>query len=292
MILVKVISIDLLCKRLLNNNMKANYHTHCCYCDGKGQPEDYIKEALKRGFTQLGFSSHAPIKEPNDWTMGYDQVEKYMDTIKDLKDKYKGVIDIHRGLEIDFYPDENRFETFNRYNPEYTIGSVHMLRPKGFSKYFSVDESDKVFQDVLMEVFKDMEAFTREYYSTVRSLITQGGFEILGHIDLIKKFNKGKKYFSENETWYIDEVLKTLDLLAGGNIIVEVNTGAISRGVQDKPYPSLWILKECFKRDIKVCLNSDAHHPDNIECYYGESIELIKEAGYIELNTPFEIIKI
>lgn len=272
--------------------MKVNYHTHCNFCDGKGVPEDYIKAAINRGFSSLGFSSHAPLKEDNDWTLKDNRVDEYISTIESLKAKYKDIIQIHTGLEIDFYPDENRFNTFSHLNTEFTIGSVHQLKPVGHDTYYSVDYNEEDFANNLNSVFGNMEIFTREYYKTVRLLIEQGGYDILGHIDLIKKFNKGDKFFKEDEPWYIEEVLLTLESLKGKNIIVEVNTGAISRGVQDSPYPSMWILKECFKRDLKICLNSDVHHPDNIECFFPEALEMIKKCGYTELNTPFETIKL
>lgn len=272
--------------------MKTNYHTHCRFCDGKGEPRDYVLEGIKRGFTTLGFSSHAPLKEINDWTLKDSDVDDYLKTINSLKIEFKDQITIYTGMEIDYYPDENRFDTFKKYNLDYSIGSVHMLKPAGHVKYYSVDESEAVFTDVLNKVFGTIEAFTREYYKIVRALIIQGGFDILGHIDLIKKFNKGNKFFLESEPWYIEEVINTLDTLKGRDIIVEMNTGALSRGIQDTPYPSEWILEECFKRDIKICLNSDVHAANNIECYFDESLEIIKRCGYKVLHTPFETIKL
>jgi len=272
--------------------MKTNYHTHCRFCDGKGDPRDYVIEAIKRGFTSLGFSSHAPLKEDNDWTLKDSEVENYLETINSLKNEFRNQITIYTGMEIDYYPDENRFETFSGLNLDYSIGSVHMLKPEGTTTYYSVDESESVFKEVLDGVFGSIEAFSREYYKTLRELIEQGGFDILGHIDLIKKFNKGFKFFNEKEAWYIEEVISTLDLLKGRDIIVEMNTGALSRGVQDTPYPSEWILKECFKRDIKICLNSDVHAANNIECYFDEALDIIKRCGYTKLHTPFETIDI
>lgn len=270
--------------------MKTNYHTHCRFCDGKGEPRVYVLEAINRGFTSLGFSSHAPLKEDNDWTLKDSNVQEYLDTINSLKEEFKDQITIHTGMEIDFYPDENRFDTFKKYNLDYSIGSVHMLKPDGFDKYYSVDESEEIFADVLNNVFGSIEAFTREYYKTVRALVKQGGFDILGHIDLIKKFNKGNKFFLETEPWYIQEVIQTLDEIKDRNIIVEMNTGALSRGVQDTPYPSEWIIDECLKRDIKICLNSDVHAANNIECYFEESLNILQKCGYRKLHTPFEII--
>lgn len=270
--------------------MKANYHTHCNFCDGKGNPEAYVIEAIERGFKSLGFSSHAPLKEDNDWTMKQASLDNYLNTIDDLKKRYGSRINIYKGMEIDYYPDENRFETFSECNLDYSIGAVHLLLYKGM--YYSVDSSPKDFEYVTNEVFGSIEKFVRLYYKTVRDLISQGGFQILGHIDLIKKYNKGNRFFSETESWYIEEVISTLDLLSRKGTIMEVNTGAIARGLQDSAYPSEWILREAFNRDIKICLNSDAHSPENIECDFKNSLEILREVGYEELHTPFEIVDI
>ncbi|MGL1890432.1 MAG: histidinol-phosphatase HisJ [Spirochaetaceae bacterium] len=272
--------------------MKTNYHTHCFYCDGKGDPRGYVEEAIKRGFSSLGFSSHAPLKEDNDWTLKENNVNKYIENIRALKEEFRDEIDIHLGLEIDYYPDENRFEYFKNLGLEYSIGSVHQVKFKNSEVYYSVDENPEVFDYVTNTIFGSIEDFTIEYYSQVRALIKQGGFNILGHFDLIKKFNKDFRYFTEEESWYKKQVYETLDLLENRDIIVEVNTGAISRGVQDTPYPSKWILEECFKRDIKICLNSDVHASNNIECYFDEALIMIKNCGFKKLHTPFEIITI
>ena len=61
--------------------MKVNYHTHCYFCDGKGHPEEYVLEAISRGFSVLGFSSHAPIKEINDWTLTESNLPDYISSI-------------------------------------------------------------------------------------------------------------------------------------------------------------------------------------------------------------------
>lgn len=66
----------------------------------------------------------------------------------------------------------------------------------------------------------------------------------------------------------------------------------MTKGYREVPYPSLWILKECLKRDIKICLNSDVHSPDKIEYFFDEALELIRDSGYTKLHTPFETIEI
>jgi histidinol-phosphatase (PHP family) len=78
-------------------------------------------------------------------------------------------------------------------------------------------------------------------------------------------------------------VLRALDTLEDSGIILEVNSGAISRGVLDEVYPSPWILAEALKRDIPVMVNSDAHRPEDIDSHYEESCALLREIGYREI---------
>lgn len=279
-------------KRWLNSPMKTNYHTHCNYCDGKGELKEYVLEAINRGFTSLGFSSHAPLKEDSDWTMRESDLNSYLKKVEELKEEFKGKINIYLGMEIDYYPDEDRFKYYSKCNLDFSIGAVHLLYKEDRDDYFSVDCSPKDFEYVMNDIYGSAEAFGRAYFKAVRDLIVQGGFNLLAHLDLFKKYNRGDRFFSENEEWYKKEVLSTLDLLSTTDIIIEVNTGAMARGVQNTPYPSLWILKECNKRNIKICLNSDSHSPDKLDFYFTEALELIKSAGYRELNTPFEVISI
>ncbi len=270
--------------------MKTNYHTHCHYCDGKGDPREYVLEAINKGFTSLGFSSHAPIKEDSEWTMRKANLDRYLENIDLLKEEFSNKINIYKGMEIDYYHDEDRFKLYRSCDLDYSIGAVHMLYVKDRNDYFSVDASPKDFEMVMSSVFGSIEEFVKCYYLNLRNLIKQGGFNILAHFDLIKKYNRENRFFSEDSPWYIKEIIETLDLLSTTNIIVEVNTGAIAGGVQDTPYPSKWILDECFKRDIKVCLNSDCHLPEKIDCFFDEALNLIRSSGYKELTTPFETI--
>jgi len=73
--------------------------------------------------------------------------------------------------------------------------------------------------------------------------------------------------------------MKTLEIISLTDIIVEVNTGGISRGYVRTPYPSKWILEVCRDMNIPIILNSDSHHPDYIDFYYDEAIALLKSIG-------------
>lgn len=267
--------------KIVDYKPASNYHTHCLFCDGKGRPEDYVKEAIKLGFTSLGFSSHAPLPFPTEWTMKEENLTLYIDEIKNLKEKYKNQIEIYCGLEIDYLegisgPNSTKFKDLPL---DYTIGSVHLIKNENTGNYLPIDNTKEDYKKILEVFFKGhIKAFTAEYYRLIREMLSNHKPHILGHIDLIRKNNSD--YFSEEEDWYRQQVFETLDLIKDSKVILEVNTGAMARGYLSTPYPSFWILKRCCEMDIPITLNSDAHSPENLNFYFKESLNLIKQAGY------------
>ena len=79
----------------------------------------------------------------------------------------------------------------------------------------------------------------------------------------------------------IDEAL---DKIKSSNSIIEVNTGAMSRGWTDFPYPSKFILKLILEKNIPITLNSDVHSVENLDYYFDESMTVIKETGFKKIK--------
>ncbi len=263
--------------------MLSNYHTHTEFCDGKGWPEDYIKHACELGFSLLGFSGHAPLPFDNDWTTPQTQLKTYIATIKQLKNKYRDRIDILTGLEIDFIDGEMKpgNDVYQSLGLDYTIGSVHIIKDDAKGIYYSIDNSKEEFETLLQDVFQNnAQNLVIKYYHSLIDLVKKSTFGFLGHLDLIKKLNKGGVYFDENAKWYKRVVLDVLDIIQAKNVPIEVNTGGMSRKATTEVYPAPWILFESKKRDIPVLLNADAHAPEHINYYFKESLELLRSCGY------------
>ena len=112
----------------------TNYHSHCLYCDGRANMDDFIRFAISEGFTSYGISSHAPLPFSTAWTMEWDRMEDYLSEFSRLKKKYAGKIELAIGLEIDYLNEENNpsLPCFQKLPLDYRIGSVHMLySPEG-----------------------------------------------------------------------------------------------------------------------------------------------------------------
>lgn len=114
----------------------TNYHSHCLYCDGRANMEDFIRFAISEGFTSYGISSHAPLPFSTAWTMEWDRMDDYLSEFSRLKKKYADKIELAIGLEIDYLNEESNpsLPCFQKLSLDYRIGSVHMLySPEGKS---------------------------------------------------------------------------------------------------------------------------------------------------------------
>jgi len=264
-----------------------NLHTHSYFCDGKEEPEDYVKQAIELGFHTLGFSSHAPVPFENNFSLKEEKMDEYFSTIRTLGEKYKNKINILLSMEIDYIPGITQaFAEFSKAgNLDYTIGGVHLVRNNEIEKLWFIDGSkQETYDDGLQKLFnghirKGVEA----YYSQIREMVATQKPDIIAHLDKIKMHNKNR-YFSEEEGWYKDLVWKTLKYIASeSNCIVEVNTRGLYKKRSDTFFPSPAILEQVHHLKIPVTLSSDAHQPQELDGYYDEALKLLKEIGFKEL---------
>lgn len=267
----------------------SNFHTHCYFCDGAGDPEEYVTEAISNSFTDLGFSSHAPLPFSNSWTMKEENLKEYCSKINSLKIKYRDKLNIYLGLEIDYIhnltnPTATKFEALNL---DYTIGSVHMLKNEKDNCYLAVDGSEDEYIRLIKDGFHgDIKAFVHAYYTAIRNMVERHTPTIVGHLDLIKKHNKNNKYFDELEDWYKAEIIHTLNVISSSNAILELNTGGKVRGYTSDFYPSNWILEHCMTLNIPIILNSDSHNPKFVNAYFDSASTLLKKYGYVSQKIP------
>jgi histidinol-phosphatase (PHP family) len=266
-------------------------HTHSIFCDGQDDINSICKSAYEKGLSSLGFSSHAPLPKgsgiTSTWHIKNDESENallsFIEAVQKAKREWEGRLKIYLGLEVDFIdgimgPNDERFKNLSL---DYCIGSVHYVVPQNGTKPFTVDGSFEEAAQGIKEGFGgDAVAYMRAYWRTVGAIIEHGGFDILGHIDLIKKNNQNEELFSLSSKEYISAVEHCLDKLIGTSIVVEVNTGGLIRGKTKDCYPSLDILKMMKARKIPVTINADAHRAEDVKGYYETAMKALKEAGY------------
>jgi histidinol-phosphatase (PHP family) len=270
---------------------KSNYHTHSDFCDGRASVEAMIDAACALGYDAIGFSGHAPLPFRTHWTMTESALERYLAKVHEAKKANEGRIKVYLGLEIDYIdgmqsPADDRFAQLPL---DYSLGALHYLRIKGTDTLVTTDGPQEEYDEAIMKGFGgDAKAYYRAYYRAAREMIGRGGFDILAHLDVLRKGNGGNRYFSEDEGEYRDEVRKTLDAARDANLIVEINTGGVSRGKTDSFYPSDWVIAEMSRRGIRVCVNADAHAPEHMGHWHEDALKTLSREGYKTVSALFD----
>lgn len=235
----------------------CDFHIHTTFCDGTDSAEDIVREAIRKKMKRLGFSGHSYTFFDESYCMSKSGTEEYKAEINRLKEEYRADIDILCGIEQDFYSKEPT----DGY--DYVIGSVHYIKKNG--EYFPVDESAEILLNAAKKHYGgDMYALAEDYFETVSQAAEKTNADIIGHFDLIAKFNETHNLFDEKNQRYTAAYKKAVDKLLAYNIPFEINTGAISRGYRKTPYPNTDILKYIREKGGKTILSSDSHSKETL----------------------------
>jgi len=271
----------------------ACIHTHTLFCDGSDDIETCCRAAFQKGFACLGFSAHNPILKKtgidNGCNLPDEKLEEYISEVLAAKKRWEGKLPVYLGLEVDFI--ENLTGPADRdlheLGLDFIIGSVHyVLPPKG--EPFAVDDKAERIERGIREGYGgDPMGMVEAYLNAEIAMIRSGGFDLLGHPDLVKKNNFKKDgdqnmLFSEDAALYLEKTAAIAALMGEKGIPAEVNTGGISRGKTKDCYPSLAFLKLFRRHGVAMVINADAHKAEHLDGYYDEAKKSMLEAGYKE----------
>lgn len=260
----------------------CDFHTHTTYSDGANTAEEMIIAAIGAGLAlrafpgqtfsfqksnsekaekfghesgermAIGISDHSYTPFDESYCMKAGAFPAYCAEIAALKEKYKGKIEVFCGIEQDYYSGAAPSGI------DYAIGSVHYI--KAGDEYIPADEgSDVLLRGAERHFGGDVYALAEEYYRTVGNVIAVTGASIIGHFDLIAKFNEREPIFDEKHPRYIAAWRSAADALLRTGVPFEINTGALARGYRSTPYPSPDIREYIAERGGKFIISSDSH---------------------------------
>ena len=245
--------------------IRRDYHTHTTFCDGKNTAEEMVRAAISLGMDEIGFSGHAHQLFDFDYCMSVEGSAAYRKEIARLKREYEGKIKIYLGVEKDLYSDEDTEGL------DYVIGSTHYL--KFGDEYIAVDAGADVLSYMIEKKFGgDALAMCEMYYDNLSKAGEIVHPTIVGHFDLVKKYNIGGRFFDESSPRYVAAWKAAADSLLKYCKLFEVNTGGIARAHQTEPYPSPAIHSYLKERGAKFILSSDSHCTENL-CFMFDEYE-------------------
>ena len=251
-------------------SLPADYHMHTPLCrHATGEPVDYARRALEIGLTEIGFSDHSPMLRDDfdNWRMRFNQLDEYVEKVRKAQKDFSELV-IRLALEVDYLPGGEDWihELAARHPWDYFIGSVHYV-----SDSWAIDDPQKLSE------WKNRESF--EVWSIYFERLTKAAesklFEIIGHVDLPKKFghrpNRDCTPLYEN----------FLNAAKKNNCAVELNTAGLRKDCREI-YPSREILRLAFEKGVPITFGSDAHAPEEVGMNFTEAISFAHEIGYKE----------
>lgn len=260
--------------------MFADYHIHTEFSDDSIYPmEDVIKDAIRMGMDEICFTDHVDYGIKIDWDSGQEILYRdgepmanvdypvYVERIAMMKEKYQDQIAIKMGLEFGMQTHTiSQFETlYNRYPFDFIILSVHQVEDKEFwTQDFQRGRTQKEYNE-------------RYYEELLRLVKGYQHYSVLGHMDLIVRYDEMGVYPFDNIKPYVEEILK--EVIRNGKGI-EVNTSSYRYGLTDTT-PSKEILRLYKKLGGKILtLGSDSHKPEHLGACMEETKEMLKSMGY------------
>jgi histidinol-phosphatase (PHP family) len=278
---------------MTKNPRFSSLHNHSIFCDGKDDIETLCRSAFEKNLYAIGFSAHAPITKKtgieSDWHLKDDRFNEYVEQVLAAKKRWHGKLEVLLGFEIDYIKGLRSAldKDITEVNPDYLIGSVHFLIPANGAKPFTVDGPQEEFTQGLNEGFNgDAQALMNSYYDAQLEMIALGGFEILGHADLVKKNCIGKNLWPREEEVYRQKEIALASGKASGKaagkagIIAEVNTGGINRNKINEVYPSGTFLSFFRENNVPVIITADAHSAPEIKGNYDIAVKTLLSAGF------------
>jgi len=260
--------------------MHIDYHTHHERCGhAVGKLEEYVQRGIQLGLQQLGLSDHLPLIHVDpasyypEMAMPMAELPRYVEECLTLKERYRGVIDLRVGLEADYiegYEDQIS-EILTTYPWDYLIGSVHFLGEWDITDYRQVDGWEG----------KDELEVYRLYYDAVKKSALSGLYDIIGHMDVIKRFGYGPQT-PEGKAEVRTLELETLKVIADSGIAMELNASGLTKPCAEM-FPAEHLLQEAFKLSIPLTLGSDAHDPAKLGDGLQEARSMLWHTGFREL---------
>ena len=272
--------------------MFADYHVHTSYSDDSEYPmEEVVKDAISFGLDEICCTDHVDYGVKRDWDdprgmtyrrggageperMALANVDypRYATEIAALREKYKDQITLKMGIEfgIQTHTIPQYEKLFSVWPFDFIILSVHQVE-------------DKEFWTQDFQRGRTQTEYNLRYYEEILALVQQyHHYSVLGHMDLISRYDKAGPFSFEKIRPIVKEILKTIIFDGKG---IEVNTSCYRYGLNDLT-PSTDILR--LYRDLGgriITIGSDSHRKEHLGAYLTETISALKAIGYKEVYT-------
>jgi histidinol-phosphatase (PHP family) len=254
-------------------SLPPDYHMHTPLCrHATGEPSELAAQALKVGLHEIGFSDHNPMPQDDfdDWRMKAAELDDYVARVEGARRDHPNLV-IKLALEVDYLPGNEDWvrDLAARHPWDYFIGSVHYV-----SDAWAVDNPAALSE---WEKRDPLEVWTA-YFERLTMAVESGLFDIIGHVDLCKKFG----IYPKSDCTPL--VRNFLQAAKHRGVAIELNTAGLRKECREI-YPSARIVHMAAQTGVPITFGSDAHAPKEIGLNFAEAVQLAHSAGYTHCCT-------
>ncbi len=269
---------------MLPSDLIGDYHVHSHFsCDAEAGMTAVCEAAIARGFREIAFTDHADFG-PND-PPGYFRPAEYLQNIEQCRARYGDRLTIRAGVEMGephiFVREAQAILATGEF--DFVIGSAHYAVSPGHPSAMEPDGLRCAWLESFFE--QPLHLVYESYFRQVVRLAEKGDFDVLGHVDLIKRdaHKYGKPYDGPGP--YADMIRTALRSVVERGKGIEINTSSLYKnGGMAEPCPSLEVLR--WYRELGgeiLTIGSDAHTPDKIGACFDVALEMARAAGFKRL---------
>lgn len=255
-------------------NIKRDGHIHTPFCPhgSLDSMESYVKKAIEIGLEEISFTEHAPLPDSfqdpaptKDSSMKIEDVPRYIENGKKIKENYAKQIKINIGFEVDFiakYQEDTR-EFLEKWGKDIddAILSVHMIPIN--DEYICMDYSAEEFGRLVKEAGSVKNVYDRYFQQVEDSILADLGQykpNRIGHISLVQKFQK--KFPVPGD--FTDTILHLLNKIKEQNMELDANSAGWYKPDCLESYPPLDYIRKASQMNISIVPGSDSHQAKDL----------------------------
>lgn len=231
----------------------------------------YVQHAASLGLQEICFLDHLTLCDTDGkYTMTADEVPLYVQAVRRLQHRYRDILDIKLGIEVDFTPEtvDRAIAILERFAFDAIGASVHFVDGRNIvSRRLAASITDG-----------DIPLLWHHYLEQLMHLLDRPFFDFVCHLDAPKKL--GRPLPPELDKFF-NEILAKIRYK---DLSIEINTSGLDHPAGEIYPGEPWIQKS-LSLGIPMVFGSDAHRPEEIGRHIAATAARLQAMGMNQTAT-------
>ncbi len=261
---------------------RVNFHCHEAHSsDATGSVAEVAAAAARRGVRVLCITNHVERLSQDGTTWAFDPAEARarlddcLAEIERCRARFPA-LEVRFGAELEYRTEwREGLEQLCRALPfDFLLGSVHVVEGLPISGGPGVDAAFAGRSE--REVYE-------AYFDKVLEMVRWGGFDVVAHLDLVKRFG-ARHHGPFRPERYARAIAAIFRECVRRGIGIEVNASGLAAPCAE-PMPGLPLLVAARQAGVPfLTLGTDGHAPEQVDRGLAEVERLARRAGFAEVG--------